>query len=97
MLLYLCRDPDWDVEKVTRINRKKNGHLFKYSDTLFMVLAGIRRAGDLSHRMYQGIAVKALGRDNAPDHIAIHRRIDSMDILGDGTMCPSATKQACRA
>lgn len=69
---------------VTRMNRKKNGRLFKYSDILFTVLAGIRRAGDLSHHMYQGIAAKMLGRDNAPDHAVIRRRIDSMDILGDG-------------
>ena len=60
---------------------KKNGRPYSYPDTVIMTIAGIRAIhGSLPYRMCQGMAISALGEEDAPDHVTLWRRIKAMKI-----------------
>ena len=69
------------------MNMKKNGRPYSYPDTVIMAIAGIRAIhGPLSYRMCQGMAISALGEEDAPDHVTLWRRIKAMKVLQEGSI-----------
>ena len=65
--------------ELARMNRRKNGHPFAYSETLIISIAIIRAVCGLSYRMCEGLAREALGRENAPDFTTLQKRISKVD------------------
>ena len=80
-LLHLTKAPGSD-EELEGMNMKKNGRPYSYPDTVIMAIAGIRAIhGPLSYRICQGMAISALGEEDAPDHVTLWRRIKAMKVL----------------
>ncbi len=65
--------------ELAKMNRRKNGHPFAYSETLIISIAIIRAVCGLSYRMCEGLAQEALGRENAPDFTTLQKRISRVD------------------
>ena len=85
-LLHLTKAPGSD-EELEGMNMKKNGRPYSYPDTVIMAIAGIRAIhGPLSYRMCQGMAISALGEEDAPDHVTLWRRIKAMKVLQEGSI-----------
>ena len=83
-LLHLQKDPGSDGE-LDRMNANKNGHPYQYPDVAVMAIAGIRSIyGTLSYRMCPGMAMSALGQEDAPDHVTLWRRIRGMKVRQGG-------------
>ena len=83
-LLHLTKASGSD-EELEGMNMKKNGRPYSYPDTVIMAIAGIRAIhGPLSYRMCQGMAISALGEEDAPDHVTLWRRIKAMKVLQEG-------------
>ena len=83
-LLHLQKDPGSDGE-LDRMNANKNGRPYQYPDVAVMAIAGIRSIyGTLSYRMCQGMAISALGEEDAPDHVTLWRRIRGMKVRQEG-------------
>ena len=83
-LLHLTKVPDTD-DDLEVMNAGKNGHPYEYPDTVVMAIAGIRSMlGPLPYRKCQGMAVSALGEEDAPDHVTIWRRINAMEVRQEG-------------
>ena len=69
------------------MNMKKNGRPHSYPDTVIMAIAGIRAIhGPLPYRMCQGMAISALGEEDAPDHVTLWRRIKAMKVRQEGSI-----------
>ena len=77
-VLVLHPDKNAGAE-LAKMNRKKNGHPFTYSETLIASIAIIRTVCGLSYRVCEGLAQEALGRENAPDFTTLQRRINKID------------------
>ena len=58
---------DTTAAELAKMNRKKNGRPFAYSETLIISIATIRAICGISYRMCEGLAQETLGRENAPD------------------------------
>ena len=76
LVLHPDKNSDADLAKM---NRKKNGHPFTYSETLIVSIAIIRTVCSLSYRVCEGLAQEALGKGNAPDFTTLQRRINKID------------------
>lgn len=84
--LVLHGNPNADAE-LRAMNRGKNGRPFAYDNTTIMAVAIIRFACGLSYRACQGLAAGVLGEGNAPDHVTLYRRINSIRVdVSDGIM-----------
>ena len=79
MTLFLSPNPD-SAKDLARMNKGKNGRPFIYDEETMMVVAGIVYQLGLACRGCEGLAVMALGEENAPDHTTIWRRINKMDV-----------------
>ncbi len=85
-LLHLTNDPSSDGE-LEGMNTNKNGRPYSYPGTVIMSIAGIRAIhGPLPYRMCQGMAESALGKEDAPDHVTLWRRIKAMEIRQEGSI-----------
>ena len=65
--------------ELARMNRRKNGHPFAYSETLIISIATIRAVCGIPYRMCRGLAQEALGRENAPDFTTLQKRTSRVD------------------
>ena len=79
MLLFLAPDPD-SAKDLARMNKKKNGRPFDYSELTIMAIAGVRYKLKLAYRPCEGLAISALGEGDAPDHTTLCRRINKMNV-----------------
>ena len=79
MTLFLSPNPD-SAKDLARMNKGKNGRPFIYDEETMMVMAGIVYQLRLACRGCEGLAIMALGEENAPDHTTIWRRINKMDV-----------------
>ena len=79
MTLFLSPNPD-SAKDLARMNKGKNGRPFIYDEETMMVIAGIVYQLGLTCRGCEGLAVMALGEENAPDHTTIWRRINKMNV-----------------
>ena len=79
MTLFLSPNPD-SAKDLARMNEGKNGRPFIYDEETMMVIAGIVYQLGLACRGCEGLAIMALGEENAPDHTTIWRRINKMDV-----------------
>ena len=79
MLLFLAPDPD-SAKDLARMNKKKNGRPFDYSELTIMAIAGVRYRLKLAYRPCEGLAISALGEKDAPDHTTLCRRINKMNV-----------------
>ena len=79
MLLFLAPDPD-SAKDLARMNKKKNGRPFDYSELTIMTIAGVRYNLKLAYRSCEGLAISALGEKDAPDHTTLCRRINKMNV-----------------
>ena len=85
-LLHLTKVPGSDGE-LEGMNMKKNGRPYSYPDTVIMAIAGIRTIhGPLPYRMCRGMAISALGEEDAPDHVTLWRGIKAMKIRQEGSI-----------
>ena len=71
--------PDKMDEELKQMNAGKNGHPFVYSECLVMAIIGIRLQLGIALRCAEGMAIAALGEENAPDHVTLWRRTKSLD------------------
>ena len=71
--------PDKMDEELKQMNAGKNGHPFVYSECLVMAIIGIRLQLGIALRCAKGMAIAALGEENAPDHVTLWRRTKSLD------------------
>ena len=76
-MLVLHLDKNTGAE-LAKMNRKKNGHPFMYSETLIISIAIIRAVCGLSYRMCEGLAQDALGKGCAPDFTTLQRKISAV-------------------
>ena len=79
MLLFLAPDPD-SAKDLARMNKKKNGRPFEYSELTIMAIAGVRYNLQLAYRSCEGLAISALGKKDAPDYTTLCRRINKMNV-----------------
>ena len=79
MTLFLSPNPD-SAKDLARMNKGKNGRPFIYDEETMMVMAGIVYQLGLACRGCEGLAIMALGEENAPDHTTIWRRINKMNV-----------------
>ena len=85
-LLHLTEDPASDGE-VEGMSTNKNGRPYSYPDTVIISIARICSIhGHLPYRMCQGMAESALGKEDAPDHVTLWRRIKAMEIRQEGSI-----------
>ena len=77
-VLVLRHDKNVATE-LAKMNRKKNGHPFAYSETLIVSIAIIRTVCGLSYRVCEGLAQEALGEGDAPDFTTLQKRISKVD------------------
>ena len=77
--LFLTQSPDAQKE-LKKANKKKNGHPYVYPESTILSLATIRCFCGLSFRVIQGLAIAALGEDDAPGYRQIHRRMKSIKV-----------------
>ena len=72
--LFPKKDPGAD-EELKRMNRKKSGRPFQYPESTIVMIATMRYMCGLSYRVCEGAAVASLGREDAPDHTCLHKRL----------------------
>ena len=92
MTLFLSPNPD-SAKDLARMNKGKNGRPFIYDEETMMVIAGIVYQLGLACRGCEGLAIMALGEENAPDHTTIWRRINKMKICVNSMLCLMARPQ----
>ena len=78
--LFLSPDPD-SARDLAKMNKGKNGRPFIYDEETMMGIAGIVYQLGLACRGCEGLAIMALGEENAPDHTTIWRRINKMNVM----------------
>ena len=79
--------PDHTGEELDQMNDCKNGHPYAYADNIIMAISGIRTHMRASLRCAEGMAIAALGEENAPDHVTLWRRIKDLKLsLDDRTV-----------
>ncbi len=83
MLLFLAPDPD-SAKDLARMNDKKNGRPFGYSESTIMAIAGVRYSLQPAYRSCGGLAVSNLGKKDAPDYTTLCRRINKMNVASAG-------------
>ena len=92
MTLFLSPNPD-SAKDLARMNKGKNGRPFIYDEETMMVIARIVYQLGLACRGCEGLAIMALGEENAPDHTTIWRRINKMKICVNSMLCLMARPQ----
>ena len=80
--LFIEYDPDW-VKELKKINRRKNGALFQYTDGLIMLCAFLRTAFRMPYRQLSGMTGRMLKGHDSPAYNTIHRRIQKLDVKID--------------
>ena len=81
--LLMRADPAWDAE-VESMNYKKNGRPFTYAESMFAVIAVFGYLTGAACRQCEGAAESMMGRQHAPDHTTICRRLNRLAIVPDG-------------
>ena len=77
--LLMRADPAWDAE-VESMNDGKNGGPFTYAESMFGVIAVFRYLTGAAYRQCKGAAESMMGRQHAPDHTTLCRRLNRLAI-----------------
>ncbi len=83
--LFIEYDPDW-VKELKKINRRKNGAPFQYTDGLIMLCAFLRTAFRMPYRQLEGMTGRMLKGHASPAYNTIHRRIQKLDVKIDNNI-----------